>query len=257
MHHNILLPFRQWTIAVLVPFYAWRVIAALYGYCGVWLGIVQRWQTRLRAREPVQTTATVLKSGLLLFLAKHFDGHRLKDLRVHQGLTKSHGFLARDCIVTKEAIQGNVRQHGVHGLGAEKAVLVGLEIVAPALDLHVGVEVGDDAAPDLGGPEWLPSHALLWGTEDRYVKILAKCIPAFLISLCPMGSMYRYLQILSFHFIHQNHWECFLSWCFFSKQEIKSDKIGDCISLECKLFFFFLSSSLPHDKKHPKYCSND
>lgn len=60
-------------------------------------------------------------------------------------------------------------QDHVHGLGAQEAVVVGLEVVAATLDLHVGLEVGDDAAPDVGGSERRPSHAWFWGggKEER------------------------------------------------------------------------------------------
>ncbi len=156
-------PFTWRTIAVLVPVHARRVIAALDGGGGVRVGVGQRWWgAGCRAQEPVQAAAAVLKCGSLLFLPEHFHAHWLKHPRVHQGLAETDGLVAGHRLVAKEAVQGDVCQHHVHGLWAQEAVMVGLQVVAPALDLHASVEIGDDAAPDVGGPERLPSHALFW-----------------------------------------------------------------------------------------------
>lgn len=45
--------------------------------------------------------------------------------------------------------------------------MVGLEVVASALDPHVGLEIGDDAAPDVGGSERIPGHASFWWERSR------------------------------------------------------------------------------------------
>lgn len=115
-----------------------------------------------RAQEPVQAAAAVLEHRPLLLLSENFDARRLKHLGVHQGLTQPDGLVAGHRLVPEETVQGQVRQNHIHSLGAQEAVVVGLEVVAAALDLHVGLEVGDDAAPDVGGPERLPGHAWFW-----------------------------------------------------------------------------------------------
>lgn len=149
-----------WTIVVLIPIHAWWVIAALDGTSGVWFGVVQRWGAGCWTQESVQTTTAVFKCGPLLFLPKYFNAHRLKNPWVHQGLTETYSLVARHCVITKEMVQGDVCQNHIHGLRTKEAVMVGFQVVAPALDLHMSVEIGDDAAPDVGGPERLPSHAL-------------------------------------------------------------------------------------------------
>lgn len=168
-------PFTWRTVAVLVPVHARWIIAALNGTSGERLGVGQwRWGGGCRrAQEPVQTATTVLKRCPLLFLAKYFNAHRLKHPRVHQGLTESDSLVARHCLIAKETVQGDVRQHHIHSLGAQEAVMVGLEVVSPPLDFHVSVEIGDDAAPDVGGPERLPSHALFWWKrgESQWMEV--------------------------------------------------------------------------------------
>lgn len=160
-HKSVPLMWR--TIAVLVPVHAGRVITTLDGTGGVRVGVAQRRRRACRwAQEPVQAAAAVLKPGLFLFLAKHFHAHRLKHPRVHQGLTQADGFVAWHRLIAKETVEGEVCQHHVHGLRAQEAVMVRLQVVASALDLHMSLEVGDDAAPDVGGSERLPSHARFW-----------------------------------------------------------------------------------------------
>lgn len=112
-----------------------------------------------RAQEPVQAAAAVLKHRPLLLLSENFDAHRLKHLGVHQGLTQPDGLEAGHGLIPEETVQGQVCQNHIRGLGTQEAVVVGLEVVAATLDLHVALEVGDDAAPDVGGSERLPSHA--------------------------------------------------------------------------------------------------
>lgn len=118
-----------------------------------------------RAEEPVQAAAAVLELGLLLLLPEHLDAHRLKHPGLHQGLAQAHRLVAGHRLVPEEAAEGEVGQHHVHGLGAQETVVVGLEVVTSALHLHVGLEVGDDAAPDVGGSERLPGHPPAPGGE--------------------------------------------------------------------------------------------
>lgn len=171
---RVRVPFMWRTEVVLVP--VRRVQAALDGARGVAVG-QRRWRAGGRAQEPVQAATTVLEGGGLLFLVKHFDADGLEHPGFHQGLTETDGLDAGHRLVAKETVHGDVREHHVHRLRAQEAVVVGLEVVAPALDLHAGLQVGDDAAPDEGGPEWLSSHAWFWwrrggsqwteGREDR------------------------------------------------------------------------------------------
>lgn len=159
--------------AVLGPAGTGRVVSALDGGSGggggARVGAVERCGgLGRRAEEPVQAAAAVLELGLLLLLAKHLDAHRLKHPGLHQGLAETHRLVAGHRLVPEEAAQGQVGQHHVHGLGAQEAIVVRLEVVASALHLHVGLEVGDDAAPDVGGSEGLPGHPAASGGEDEH-----------------------------------------------------------------------------------------
>lgn len=133
--------------------------------------VVQRRRGAVRRiQEPVQAAAAVLECHPLLLLPENFDAHRLKHPRVHQGLTQPDGLVAGHRLFTEETVQGQMRQNHVHSLGAQEAVVVGLEVVAATLDLHVGLEIGDDAAPDEGGSERLPSHSWFWWGRKRGVR---------------------------------------------------------------------------------------
>lgn len=155
-------PFTWWTVAVLVTVHAWWVIAALDGTSGVRVAVGQWWGAGCWAQEPVQTATTVLKCGSLFFLSKYFNAHWLINSRVHKGLTEADSLVPRHRLIAKETIEGEMCQYHIHGLWAQEAVVVGLQVVAPALNLYVRVEIGDDATPDVGGPERLPSHVLFW-----------------------------------------------------------------------------------------------
>lgn len=132
-----------------------------------------------RVQEPVQAAAAVLEGRPLLLLPENLGAHRLKHPGVHQGLPQPHGLVAGHRLFTEETVQGHMRQNHVHSLGAQEAVVVVLEVVAASLDLHVGLQIGDDAAPDVSGPERLPSHACFWwgrrgGQEDARVSLLSE-----------------------------------------------------------------------------------
>lgn len=127
------------------------------------VGVVQRRRGAVRGvQEPVQAATAVLERRPLFLLPEHVDAHRLKHPGVHQGLAQPDGLVAGHRLIAEEAAQGQMRQNHVHSLGAQEAVVVGLEVVAATLDLHVGLEIGDDAAPDVGGSERLPSQARFW-----------------------------------------------------------------------------------------------
>lgn len=144
---------------------------ALNGGSSVRVGVVRRRRGAVgRVQEPVQAAAAVLKPRPLLLLPEHFDAHRLKHPGVHQGLSQSDGLVAGYGLLTEESVQGQMRQNHVHGLGAQEAVVVGLEVVAATLDLHVSLQIGNDAAPDVGGSERLPSHAWFWWGREGAVR---------------------------------------------------------------------------------------
>lgn len=161
-------PFRRRVVAIFVPPHAWRVVAALDGGRGLGVGVSEGGRRAGRwTQKPIQTAAAVLKPGSLLLLPKHFNSHGLEHPGVHQGLAEADGFVARYGFITEETVQGDVSQDHIHCLWAQEAVLVGLEVVAPAFDLHMSLEIGDDAAPDVGGPERLPSpHFSYNGREE-------------------------------------------------------------------------------------------
>lgn len=161
-------PFTRRTVAVLVSVCGRWVVAALNSTGGVRVGVGQWWRGAGRgAQEPVKAATTVLKRGSLLLLPKYFTAHGFKHPWVHKGLTKTDGLVAGHGLIPEETVQGDVCQHYVHSVRAQKAVMVGLQVVAPPFDLHIGVEIRDDAAPDVGGPERLPGHSLFWGRRRR------------------------------------------------------------------------------------------
>jgi len=161
-------PFTWQSVAALVPVHARWVIAALNSISRLGVGGGQRcWGIRRWSQKPVQTATAVLKCGSLLFLSKYFDAHRLKHPWVHEGLTKTDSFVARHCLITKETVERDVCQHHIHGLWAQEAVVIGFEVVAPALHLHMSLQVGNDAGPDIGGTERFSCHALFWWGNEK------------------------------------------------------------------------------------------
>lgn len=141
-----------------------RVIAGLYSSVAVGVGQC-RWRGGGCTQESIQTVTAVLEHGFFLILLEDFDPHWLENLWVHEGLTKTHGLEAGNRLVTEETVGTDVGQHHIHSLWAQKAVLVGLQVVAPLLHLHLGVQVGNDAGPNKGGSEWFSCHVLFWCEE--------------------------------------------------------------------------------------------
>ena len=134
------------------------VAADLQGAAGDGGAAGQHRLAGLWVEEAVQAEAAVVEGGPPLLLAEDPGAHRLEHARVHERLAQPHGLEARHILVAAVAVLDDVRQHHVHSLRAQEAVVVGLEVVAPSLHLHLRLQVVDDAAPDEGGAERLPGR---------------------------------------------------------------------------------------------------
>lgn len=93
-----------------------------------------------------------------LLFPEHLGVHCFEHPRVHERLTETHCFETWHLIIAAELVLDDVSQHHIDSLGAQKAVGVGLQVVASSLDLHLRLQVVNDAAPDKGGAERLPGH---------------------------------------------------------------------------------------------------
>lgn len=67
--------------------------------------------------------------------------------------------------------------HNIHGLRAEKTVVVRLEMNSTPLHCHGRPEVGDEATPHGGRLDWFTGHAMCWdkGTETNQKKEVGSC----------------------------------------------------------------------------------